>query len=252
MTHAYNPRIQKTGNFETSWVYTAISRSARVIQRGSVSKHKGKNARHVVCPCNPQIWEVRIGRPQFEVNLYYRDVSYSKQNEKQVKPLIFFFKENNSFKPNLDIIRVERNGKWGRVGCHRFLNVFTTQKAQVTERPNAQLTKRTLWRGKGRKANGIATETKRDIVAVPNLRARKGADCSGNIPWFQTSEIEALTSAQHKGESPEAGGRRNNVHVLDGWMESRLQSGWPRWPPNFTTEELRTWIVYSNQIHLSI
>lgn len=32
-----------------------------------------------------------------------------------------------------------------------------------------------------RKANGIATETKGDIVAVPNLRARKGADCSGNV-----------------------------------------------------------------------
>lgn len=200
MTHAYNPRIQKTGNFETSWVYTAISWSARVIQRGSVSKHKGKNARYVVCPCNPQIWEVGIGRPQFEVWTTQMSPTLNKTKNKQ-SHFFFFLKENNSFKPNIDVISVERNGKWGR-GCQRFLNVFTTQKAQVTERPNVQLTKRTLWRGKGRKANGIATETKRDIVAVPHLRARKGADCSGNIPWFQSSETEALTSAQHKAGEP--------------------------------------------------
>lgn len=93
-------------------------------------------------------------------------------------------------------------------------------------------------------------ETKGDIVAVPNLRARKGADCSGNVPWFQSSEIEALTSAQHRGrdqkleadirgqDSVDPG--RNNVHVLEGWMESRLQSGWPRLDPNFTTEKLCT------------
>ena len=45
---------------------------------------------------------------------------------------------------------------------------------------------------------------------------------------------------------------KNNVHVLEGWMESGLQLGWPRLDPNFTTEELCTWIVYSNQTHLSI
>lgn len=89
MIHAYNPRIQKTGNSETSLVYTEISRSARVIQSGSISKHKGKNARQVVCPCDPQIWEAGIGRPQFEANLDYTDVSYCKQNKKQAKLLIF-------------------------------------------------------------------------------------------------------------------------------------------------------------------
>ena len=98
MTHVYNPRIQKTGNFETSWVYTAISRSARVIQRGSVSKHKGKNARQVVCPC------IQIGSPQFEANLDYTDVCYCKQNKKQAKPLFFKKKERKKERKKITVL----------------------------------------------------------------------------------------------------------------------------------------------------
>lgn len=217
MTHAYNPRIQKIGNSETSLVYMAIPRSARVIQRGSISKHKGKNARQVVCPCDPQIWEAGIGRPQFEDNLDYTDVSYCKQNKKQAKPLIFY-KENNSFKANLDVISVEMNGKWCVWGVPKISKCIHNTKAQVTASPNAQLTKRTLWRGKGRKANGIARETKGDIVAVPNLRARKGADCSGNVPWFQSSEIVALLHST-KGERPEAGGGHRRTGQRGSWKE---------------------------------
>lgn len=130
MTHAYNPRIQKTGNFETSLVYTAISRSARVIQRSSVSKHKGKNARQVVCPCDLQTWEVGIGRPQVWSQSGLNRCLLLQTKNKQSH---FFLKENKSFKPNLDVISVERNGKWCVGWCQRFLNVLTTQKAQVTE-----------------------------------------------------------------------------------------------------------------------
>lgn len=78
----------------------------------------------------------------------------------------------------------------------------------------------------------------------------------------QSSEIAALAfyRAQRGEQKLEAdvGGQdsvnpgRKNVHVLEGWMESRLQSGWPRLDPNFTTEELCSWIAYSNHTHLSI
>lgn len=155
-----------------------------------------------------------------------------------------------------------KNGVWE--GVPKISKCIHNTEAQVTASPNVQLTKRTLWRRKGRKAKGIARETKGDIVAVPNLRARKGGRLLGQRPvtpeqWNSGSPLFG-TAQRGRDQKLEAdiGGQdsvdpgRNNVHVLEGWMESRLQSGWPRLDPNFTTEQLCTWIVYSNQTHLSI
>lgn len=161
-------------------------------------------------------------------------MSLTANKTKNKQNYLFFYKENNSFKPNLDIICVEMNGKWRGGGVPKISKCIHNTKAQVTASPNAQLTKRTLWRGKGRKAKGIAKETKGDIVAVPNLRARKGADCSGNVPWFQSSETVALTSAQHKGG--ETRSWRQTSEDRTAWILKRTMSmSWRGgWSPGFS------------------
>lgn len=126
---------------------------------------------------------------------------------------------------------------------------------------SVQLTRRNLWRGKGRKANCIARETKGDIVAVPKLRgpeSRRTAQATS--PDFRAGSWNSGShSLVHstKQERPEARGRlmihlegskgqgsvapgENNTHVLEGCMKSRL--AWVRTltspPKNYTLRQL--------------
>lgn len=138
----------------------------------------------------------------------------------------FFLKENNSFKPNLDVISVERNGKWGR-GCQRFLKVFTTQKAQVTEHPNVQLTKRTLWRGKGRKANGIATGNQAWYCSSAKLESQKGGRLLGQHPvipeqWNRGSHF--CTAQRGRAQKLDAEGIKS-MSWTGGWSPGFSQAG---------------------------